>query len=115
MNYKLPTAPLPGMAEWLDAQGMAERQAIIFRRAKLTNPLTGEAEKCASCECTACGAQWYANIFGAGKYPAVEMVKGPKRTGDRATCPECGARVEMAYNRSRHFSVISWATSRLVY
>lgn len=83
---------------WMRSHGGRGREVLTYRKEKVRNPLTEQLEPVARCNCSACGAEWLANVYGYnGTYPEFENHDGIMLNGRPTTCPECGAKVEAAY------------------
>ena len=94
---------------WLRSHGGRGREVLTYRKVKVRNPLTDQLEPVARCNCSACGAEWLANVYGYnGTYPEFENHDGIQLNGRNTTCPECGEKVEAAYyTRLRKHPIVS--------
>ena len=93
-----PTMSNEELDAWLRSHGGRGREVLTYRKVKVRNPLTEQLEPVARCNCSACGAEWLANVYGYnGTYPEFENHDGIMLNGRSTTCPECGANVEAAY------------------
>lgn len=100
----LPTEPPEGMIKYLQSKGNLNCEGIVYRRAYVFNPLTGQKEKMVECTCSACGETFYQDyspVVGCTRYPSAPFGFINSSTnehvisGEETLCPICGEEVRL--------------------
>ena len=108
----LPTTAPEYLKAWAEEREWPSN-ALLFKMAWITEPVTGLKYKAAECICTACGRRFYEGWVGAGCHNGRNGVFiGTKATAewDETICPECGAKltVRHLYGAAEYAAEVAW-------
>ncbi len=102
---KLPKMPSEDVLRWYEqTHSTYNAEAIIYRNAYVTDPLTGYKEKMCECRCSACKETFYLprvefNGCSSAYAPApfgFQLINGEQVwSGNNVLCPECGSEAEV--------------------
>lgn len=100
----MPTEPPDGTIDTLFAKGYLSNNALVYRVAWVTNPLTETREKMVRATCTACGETFYLDYAEKKRGTfGFQCHAGMFYSNDECDCPNCGAPVQ-----SMHISRIGY-------
>ena len=105
---KLPLAPEKDIVGWVRKKFKAfTENAIVYEKAKITDPLTGLSEDMAKCTCSACGSTFYQSIikadacnggYGYAPYGFYDENFEQVYHTNHCLCPNCHQPVTALYN-----------------
>ena len=95
----LPTAAPDFLREWAEKREW-EKNVLLFKQGRVTDPITGMRTKAAECVCSVCGKRVYEGWVGAGCHNGgIGVWIGTQTYAEWSElgCPECGAKVTLRH------------------
>ncbi len=97
--------PDPNMFPWLREQGYFAKEALLYEKTYLKEPITGEKRVACKCTCTGCKNVFYEGYVlggacsrGYGAPYGVMIGSEILISGQNTKCPLCGNKVELTYH-----------------
>ncbi len=101
--------PRENMIPLLQEQGYLTKEALIYEKTYVRDPITGEKRVTCKCTCTACKNKFYETyVSGCACSRGYSVPHGVMigseimSSGQEAICPLCGGRVELKYHGHIH-------------